>query len=116
MCVVQFYVVLFISRSSSSLGSHKRILHQETFFSLFYHYNHFYVFLTNKGHCCVYSGVFQYNYSASKTYLFGIYAMMFMGEKKDLFYFIVCVPVRKKLKPELNIYARFLGISIFHTV
>ena len=66
MCVVQFYVVLFISRSSSSLGSHKRILHQETFFSLFYHNKNIYLLQTNKGHCFMYSGVVQYNFQLLK--------------------------------------------------
>ena len=42
----------------------------------------FYTFLTNTGHCCMYSGVVQYNFSAPQTWLFGFYAMLFMSEKK----------------------------------
>ena len=102
--------MLFIYTSSAFLGGQKLIFHQESIYFLFDNYKNLYLFQTNIGHCCVYFYVVQYNYSDSKKCLFGFYEMLFMGDKKYLFYFIVCVPVRKELKPELYFYAQFLSI------
>ena len=114
MVVIQFYAVLFLSHYSALLGSQKPIFHQESLFFLFYHFKQLYFFQTNTGNCCLYSGVFQYHFSASQICLFGFYAMLFLGEKKMyLFYFIVRIQARKGLKIELYFYVQFLGMEIF---
>ena len=69
------------------------------YFSYFIIFLKLYLFQTNIGHCCVYSGVVKHHFSGYQTCLFGFYAMLFLGGKKKLFYFIVRVPVRKELKP-----------------
>ena len=67
MCVVKFYSMVFLSPSSDLLGSQNIYFTSSLSFSSFIR-KKYYFYQTNKGHCCEYSGVVQYNFHLLKRF------------------------------------------------